>query len=172
QTTTNEWYTMRILPYRTLDNYINGAIITFTRITGLKTLEAQLQETANFLETVQGAVHEPVVAFDQHLRVYFSSQSFADLLGLASGDLVGQSLVQLGLPWNQPALRARLAELLDPATTVTAFDYFVLTADLPGLGLRRLRLYGRLLQHPGQPTSRVLLGVQHVEELGRELLPE
>ena len=33
QTTSGEWYAMRILPYRTLDNYISGAVITFTDIT-------------------------------------------------------------------------------------------------------------------------------------------
>ncbi|RYY17646.1 MAG: hypothetical protein EOO36_09405, partial [Cytophagaceae bacterium] len=164
QTTTNEWYTMRILPYRTLDNYINGAIITFTRITGLKTLEAQLQEAANFLDTLQQAVHEPVVAFDQHLRVYFSSQSFADLFGLAPAELVGQPLAQLPLPWSRPALRDRLEELLDPAVALTSFDDVVLDADLPELGQRRLHLYGRLLHHPGQPTDRVLLGVQSVAD--------
>ncbi|RYY21531.1 MAG: PAS domain-containing protein, partial [Cytophagaceae bacterium] len=166
QTTTNEWYTMRILPYRTLDNYINGAIITFTRITGLKTLEAQLQEAANFLETLQSAVHEPVAAFDQHLRVYFASQSFAELFGLTPPDLTGQSLTQLSLPWSQPTLRDRLEELLDPAVALTSFTDFVLDVDLPLLGPHRLHLYGRLLHHPGQPTNRVLLGVQRLEKTG------
>ncbi|MGI4862639.1 MAG: CheR family methyltransferase [Janthinobacterium lividum] len=166
QTTTNEWYTMRILPYRTLDNYINGAIITFTRITGLKTLEAQLQETANFLGTLQNAVHEPIVALDQHLRVYFSSQSFAELFALTPADLIGQSLLQLSLPWGVSALRDRLEELLDPAVARTTFDDFVLEADLPALGPHRLHLYARLLHHPGQPTDRVLLGVQRLEPAG------
>jgi two-component system, chemotaxis family, CheB/CheR fusion protein len=30
------WYTMRILPYRTLENVIEGAVITFTDITEYK----------------------------------------------------------------------------------------------------------------------------------------
>ncbi|MDD4927798.1 MAG: chemotaxis protein CheB [Gallionella sp.] len=33
QTTAGKWYTMRILPYRTLDNVIEGAVITFVDIT-------------------------------------------------------------------------------------------------------------------------------------------
>ncbi|WP_114968097.1 chemotaxis protein CheB [Rhodoferax ferrireducens] len=33
QTTEGKWYTMRILPYRTLDNVIEGAVITFVEIT-------------------------------------------------------------------------------------------------------------------------------------------
>jgi two-component system, chemotaxis family, CheB/CheR fusion protein len=37
------WYMMRIQPYRTLDNVIEGAVITFVDITRTKTLEEQLQ---------------------------------------------------------------------------------------------------------------------------------
>jgi two-component system CheB/CheR fusion protein len=34
QTTEGQWYVMRIQPYRTLDNVIEGAVITFVDITG------------------------------------------------------------------------------------------------------------------------------------------
>ncbi len=37
------WYSVRILPYRTLDNMIDGVVITFSDITVYKTLEAELR---------------------------------------------------------------------------------------------------------------------------------
>jgi two-component system CheB/CheR fusion protein len=37
------WFTVRIMPYRTLDNRIDGVVITFADITAAKTLEAQLR---------------------------------------------------------------------------------------------------------------------------------
>ena len=45
QTATKEgrWYETRILPYRTLENKIDGVVITFTDITISKTLEAELR---------------------------------------------------------------------------------------------------------------------------------
>ncbi|MDO8776356.1 MAG: chemotaxis protein CheB, partial [Burkholderiaceae bacterium] len=44
QTTEGKWYTMRILPYRTLDNVIEGAVITFVEITEMvRTREALLK---------------------------------------------------------------------------------------------------------------------------------
>ena len=43
QTTAGGWFTMRIRPYRTLDNVIEGAVITFTDITELKLFEQALE---------------------------------------------------------------------------------------------------------------------------------
>ncbi len=39
------WYLLRIQPYRTLENVIEGAVITFTDITEIKKAQAILQET-------------------------------------------------------------------------------------------------------------------------------
>jgi PAS domain-containing protein len=38
------WFRVRIMPYRTQDNMIDGVVITFTDITVIKQLEAQLRE--------------------------------------------------------------------------------------------------------------------------------
>jgi two-component system, chemotaxis family, CheB/CheR fusion protein len=43
------WFTVRIMPYRTLDNRINGVVITFIDITVAKKLEAELKETISIL---------------------------------------------------------------------------------------------------------------------------
>jgi two-component system CheB/CheR fusion protein len=39
------WFSVRIMPYRTLDNRIDGVVITFVDITVAKTLEAKLRAT-------------------------------------------------------------------------------------------------------------------------------
>jgi two-component system CheB/CheR fusion protein len=44
------WFTVRIMPYRTLDDRIDGIVITFTDITAAKTLEAKLREKHAVLE--------------------------------------------------------------------------------------------------------------------------
>jgi two-component system CheB/CheR fusion protein len=44
------WFTVRIMPYRTLDDRIDGVVITFADITVAKTLEAQLREKHDLLE--------------------------------------------------------------------------------------------------------------------------
>jgi two-component system CheB/CheR fusion protein len=44
------WYTVRIMPYRTLDNRIDGVVITFADISAAKSLEAELRGKQNGLE--------------------------------------------------------------------------------------------------------------------------
>ena len=44
------WFTVRIMPYRTLDDRIDGVVITFTDITASKALEAQLRTKQAKLE--------------------------------------------------------------------------------------------------------------------------
>jgi chemotaxis methyl-accepting protein methylase len=44
------WFLARIMPYRTYENMIDGAVITFTDITLSKTLEAQLRQARMDLE--------------------------------------------------------------------------------------------------------------------------
>lgn len=166
QTVAGEWYAMRILPYRTLDNYISGAVITFTDVTGLKILETRLQEAARYTQTLQDAMREPVADFDSELRLGFVNHAFSELLQRRPADLVGQSLAALGpaATWDQPALRTALLDLLDPATPAPGFDHLTLEVELPQRGRCPVELYGRRLLHEGQPTGRVLLGVSRVGE--------
>jgi two-component system CheB/CheR fusion protein len=44
------WFTVRIMPYRTLDDHIDGVVITFSDITVAKTLEAKLRDQHALLE--------------------------------------------------------------------------------------------------------------------------
>ena len=42
-TSDQRWFTVRIMPYRRLDNMIDGAVITFVDITATKELESRLR---------------------------------------------------------------------------------------------------------------------------------
>ncbi|WP_223652915.1 CheR family methyltransferase [Hymenobacter psoromatis] len=160
QTLGGEWFTMRILPYRSLDNYINGVVITFTDITRLKQLEAHSHQAARFSQSMADTVREPLLALDADLRVYSANCAFAEAFQENQAELPGQPLAALaGGAWNQPALLAALHQLLDP-TAASEFEDLPFEADFPRLGRRAARLYGRRLLHQGQPTGQVLLGVR------------
>lgn len=54
QMSDKQWFAVRILPYRTLGNMIDGVVITFTDITISKTLEAELRATEARLRGMLG----------------------------------------------------------------------------------------------------------------------
>jgi two-component system CheB/CheR fusion protein len=161
QTTRGEWYAMRIMPYRTLDNYISGAVITFTDITGLKALEAQLQESSRLAESIVETLREPLLVLDHAQRVLACSGAFAQLFGLEAATLKGVPLHELdGGAWHQAALHQRLREAL--AHPDEPFAEFRFTAHFPTAGPRTLLLYGRSITSHGAQTGHLLLGVEDV----------
>ncbi|MBR9986954.1 MAG: PAS domain-containing protein, partial [Desulfosarcina sp.] len=44
------WFLVRIMPYRTIENRIDGVVITFSNITAAKTLESELRRTRSEME--------------------------------------------------------------------------------------------------------------------------
>ena len=51
-TTDGRWFSVRIMPYRTMEDVIAGVVITFADITATKTLEAELREENAKLKTL------------------------------------------------------------------------------------------------------------------------
>jgi len=56
QTQAGAWYIMRILPYRTLDNVIEGAVLTFVDITGAKMMRNELFRLAVVVRDARDAI--------------------------------------------------------------------------------------------------------------------
>jgi two-component system CheB/CheR fusion protein len=64
QTAEGRWYTMRIQPYRTLDNVIEGAVLTFVDITTARKLEEALRENEERLRAALGTASVSVSNLD------------------------------------------------------------------------------------------------------------
>ncbi len=71
QTTTGHWYTMRILPYRTLDNVIEGAVITFVEITEMVRTREALRKANELLRlaVVVRDAHDAITVQDLEGRI-------------------------------------------------------------------------------------------------------
>ena len=58
--TRGDWFTMRILPYRTMDNVIEGAVINFVNITSRKQIEDELKKQLSEKELLLREVHHRI----------------------------------------------------------------------------------------------------------------
>jgi two-component system CheB/CheR fusion protein len=65
------WYLLRIRPYRTLENVIEGAVITFTDISEMKNARAVLQEAEILrrLAVVVRDAHDAITVHDLRGRI-------------------------------------------------------------------------------------------------------
>jgi two-component system CheB/CheR fusion protein len=50
ETRDNYWFKMRVMPYRTVDNVIDGVVITFVDVTVLKLAKTAVEDSRNVLE--------------------------------------------------------------------------------------------------------------------------
>lgn len=155
ETTANEWFSMRILPYRTLNNYINGAVLTFTDVSDLKHLETRLRESTRHAESIIETMQEPLLVLDAQLIIQTASQTLAQQFQLDMAQLRNQPLAALGPDgWNHTALREQLQALFNGSGE--SFDNLYLT----GPQGRPVRAFARRLLSAGQPTGLVLLGLE------------
>lgn len=100
-TTDGRWYNVRIMPYRTVDDRIDGLVITFTDITAFKNLESELKlSEERFRISLENT---PISVFNQDNELRYTwihnpfiNRSIEDIIGKKDEDfLTNESVTQL-----------------------------------------------------------------------------
>ncbi len=155
-------YLARIQPYRTLDNVIEGVVLTFTDISRRIEAETAERKARQLAESIVDTVREPLVVLDGDLKVVSASRSYYRRFQAAAGDTLGRSLFELGRGrWNIPALRDMLETVLprDLACEGFAMDYQDQTSGPVKLLLNARRLLGEAGDAP-----LILLAMEEVRQ--------
>jgi two-component system CheB/CheR fusion protein len=165
QTNDGVWYVARMQAYRTLDNIIDGVVLTFTDITASRQAEqvklAASQQARVFAEGIVNTVVEPLIVLNKDLQVVSASGAFYQHFKVAAEQTVGRKLYDLGDgQWNIPALRELLEDVLPKQQ---AMEGFVVEHDFAGLGRRRMRLNARRISTARGDTELILLAMVSVE---------
>ncbi len=165
QTRDGEWRQVRIHPYRTTENVIDGLCLTFVNINRLKSAELTSQQARAAAESIVATVRQPLMVLDEKLCVVSANPAFHRTFKTSARDVERRLIYQLGDgQWNIPALRKLLEEIL-PRDTL--FEDFKVEHDFPGLGPRTMLLNARRLKdEPGTPGM-ILLAFEDVTP-GRE----
>ncbi|MBK8482402.1 MAG: PAS domain-containing protein [Proteobacteria bacterium] len=91
-TAEGRWYSMRIQPYRTLDNVIEGAVVTFVDITAARELSAALRASEQRLRVALGTASVALSNQDSDLRYTWS---FNPIDGGDPDELLGKTDAEL-----------------------------------------------------------------------------
>ncbi|WP_243358182.1 chemotaxis protein CheB [Fundidesulfovibrio terrae] len=85
------WYIMRITPYRTVNNMIDGTVITFVDVTLLKGIQQSLYSKTIELETLLQTVPDTYFRLDHDLNV-IEFKAGRGVLPVAAGNPVGKQI--------------------------------------------------------------------------------
>jgi two-component system CheB/CheR fusion protein len=162
QTRAGAWYLMRIRPYRTVENVIDGAVITFVDISERKRLEEALREARMFAESIVATVREPLLVLDGSLSVVSANRAFYRTFQVKPDETLGRALYDLGnRQWDIPALRRLLEEILPQNT---AFDDYEVTHEFEQIGRRTMLLNARRILSEAGQARLILLAIEDVTQ--------
>ena len=155
---------MRLLPYRTIENVIDGVVITFMDITELKRMEKKNEDALQFSESIVNTVRESLVILDADMKVISANRSFYRTFEMNAEGSEGKLFYKLDDgQWDIPALRDLLEKILPEKTEMNDFK---VEHEFERIGKRTMVLNARRLESESG-EKRILLAIEDIT--GREM---
>lgn len=156
------WHLLRVRPYRTSDNKIEGLVVVLVDIDQLRRSQQHLVDAHDFASSVVESVPVPIVVLNQDSTIRTENTAFRELTQMQAKELENRSLPDLiSHLWGLNGLREKLDYLLrSPAGTRIEFEHRSATAQR-----RTLVIKAQALSTEG---SRVLLLMMEDITLRRE----
>jgi len=160
-------YQARIQPYRTLDNVIDGLVLSFVdiseRVATQNNVLSVVQVARELAEGIVDSVSEPLVVLDSDLQVISASKSFFTYFNVQPVNTLGRKIYELGDgQWSIPALRLLLEKILPKEQS---FEGYIVEHDFPGLGRSRMMLNARRIVTSTGKTDLILLAMVKIEKV-------
>jgi two-component system, chemotaxis family, CheB/CheR fusion protein len=106
QASDGHWYQVRLHPYRTGDNKIDGAVLVFLDINAVKTTQLQLQIASDFTAAIIQTLREPFLVLTSDLRVKSANHAFFEAFRVTPQETEQRLIYELGSgQWDQPSLK-------------------------------------------------------------------
>jgi len=91
QTKSGDWYLLRIMPYRTTENVIDGGVLTFTNIGAVKKLEEAVGTNESRLQKLFDHMPVMLIAFDGQRRAVAWNRECERVTGYLAKEMIGKS---------------------------------------------------------------------------------
>ena len=157
------WYSMRVRPYKTWENKIEGAVISFQDIDALK---RTVEETRHYADALIENAREPILVLSGDFRVTAANRAFYRGFQVSGEETEDRLIFELGNgQWDIPKLRQLLSETL---TTNSRIDDFEVQHDFPHLGRRVMMLNARRVE-PQTKRQSILLSIEDITERRKDM---
>jgi two-component system, chemotaxis family, CheB/CheR fusion protein len=162
------WYSMTIRPYKTIDNRIDGALMTLEDINDLKLGITLTQEARDYSEAIVETVREPLIVLSKDLRVVTANQAYYKNFNTTPDEVMNKYFYKLqnGL-WDIPRLREMLESVL---VNNSVFNDFEVAYEASSVDPRVLLINARTVISKDPDTHLVLFAIEDIT--GRRLAEE
>jgi two-component system CheB/CheR fusion protein len=157
------WYSLRIRPYKSVENKIDGAVLTLFDVDVPKRSEQRMRLAKQYTDALMGVIDQPIVVLDAELRIQSANDKFAGALGVAPPAIIGRHLSELDGSWNLAGLQERLRT--SPGMQA-GFERVSVELDGDGPTHRTLWLTGRWVPWHESPDTQVLLLAISAQDAG------
>ncbi len=159
------WYALRMRPYKTAGNRVDGVLIALLDIDSVKKSLDQLRQSRAYAESIVETIHESLLVLDSALRVVVANGTFYRTFQVAAEETLGRLVYELGeRQWDIPRLRQLLEEVLPRDSH---FDGFGVELEYPEIGYRNMLINARRIQQEGAGPGLILLAIEDVTEKRR-----
>lgn len=156
------YYLIRIRPYKTVDNRIEGAVATFIDIDDLKTKERGILATQRYSNAIIQTMHDSLLVIDGSLRIQNANRAFYKTFRVDESATLGKLLYELGNgQWDIPELRKLLEEILPKKVEIEAFK---VTHDFEHIGKQTMLINAQRLVWEHQKEILILLAIRRVAD--------
>lgn len=165
QDRTGRWYSLRIQPFRTLENRIDGAVLILIDINDIRRNLDTARAARDIGQTIVDALRNPSLVLDNELRLQTANRAFYETFHCAPSEVVGRPLKEINRGiWELPAVSSLLAETLSAGAEL---DHTEVTLTMPGDGKRRFHVNARLLAPEPGKGSQLLLAIEDADHQGQ-----
>jgi two-component system CheB/CheR fusion protein len=170
------WLLMRVRPYRTADNKIEGVVLVLVDIDEQRRSQQELRDARDYARAVVESMRTPVVVLNMDLKIRTVNSAFRLLVGTVANDLEQRSFPELAaLLWGMEEIRPLLEEFAQNHRDSQTFEFqheFEQASEK-----KVLRVWARTLLTDGEQVILITLddisaqkNAEHLQErLQREL---
>ena len=154
----NYWYSMRVHPYLTNDNQLDGAVIAFLDVNDIKNNLDEAIFSLKYADSIISTIHHPLLVLDKNLKVISASQSYFDIFKVTEKETLGNLLYHLGNgEWAIPKLREMLEDVIH---NQKPFDDYSVDHLFENIGDTQVKVFGRAIVKDQPEDNMALMQIE------------
>jgi two-component system CheB/CheR fusion protein len=159
------WYSIQVRPYRTVENIIDGAVLTWIDVDALKRSLEKIKESRDYAEAIVATVRESLVVLDKNLRIMKANRSFYQTFQASPNEVDGHLIYEVGNgQWDIPGFKKLLEDVLPQNTS---FQDFEMEHEFPAIGRKVMRLNARSIPQGDDGPQMILLAIEDITQRRR-----